>query len=249
MSVLVKNDSGEEIPAYAVMMATGVERLSNNRVAIKVDAFDPDADIEGPPIILVNGPTPLGITGSKRYGCARLADITPGWVAYDTEDGPPAFGEEWGLEDGEWRLKKDSDEQVFQIIGLPDAEKEIVLAAFILEGGEECPNNFRVIVVGNPTTGTFDLTLVLPGGSDTLTLNWDDTAGELETAIEGHAHWDANYSVAAADGPFPMNSISIQLGGGLAGTVVALPSASNVLLSGGARSGVRIERACCEEAV
>lgn len=113
-------------------------------------------------------------------------------------------------------------------------------------GGESCPENFRVVVVGNPTTGTFDLTLVLPGGSDTLTLNWDDTAAEVKTTIEGHAHWDAAYTVVAGDGPFPMNSISLQFAG--TGDLAA-PTVSNITLSGGARSGVRVERACCEEAV
>lgn len=113
-------------------------------------------------------------------------------------------------------------------------------------GGGSCPENFRVVVVGNPTTGTFDLTLILPGGSDAITLNWDDTAAEVATAIEGHAHWDAEYTVAAADGPFPMNSISVQFSG--TGDLAA-PTVSNITLSGGARSGVRVERACCEEAV
>jgi hypothetical protein len=114
-------------------------------------------------------------------------------------------------------------------------------------GGSDCPDNFRIIVVGNPTTGTFDLTLVLPDGSDTLTLNWDDTAAEVEAAIEAHAHWiPADYTVVAADGDFPTNSISIQFSG--TGALNA-PTVSNITLSGGARSGVRVERACCEEAV
>jgi hypothetical protein len=111
---------------------------------------------------------------------------------------------------------------------------------------EECPNNFRIIVVGNPTAGSFDLTLVLPGGSDSFTLDWDATRSDLDAAIEGHAHWDAGYTLSVADGPFPMNSLSFQLGG--AGTI-AQPTVSNITFSGGARSGVRIERACCEEAV
>jgi hypothetical protein len=230
------------------MLVTGVERLPNNCVALKVAAFDPDADTEGPPIILVNESTPLLLTGSRRYGTARVPDVEPGWVAYDTSDGVPEFGEEWGLEDGEWTLKRDSDEQVFKIVGLPDVAKGRVLASYVLESGSDCPNNFRIVVTGNPTTGSFDLTLTLPGGDDTFSLDWDATRTDLQSAIEGHAHWSADYSVEVNDGPFPMTSLSFQLEGDLSGVFVAAPTVDNITLSGGARSGVRVERACCEDA-
>lgn len=248
-TVLVKNMSGEDIPPYAVMLVTGVERLPNNRIALKVDKFTTDRDSDAPPNLLVNTGTTIRISGAEQYGHGTIPDAEPIWVRFDGSSSPPTFGQQWGLEDDEWDLKSDSDESPFTIIGLADFEAERVLATFVQEGGEPCPNAFRIIVVGNPTTGTFDLTLELPDGSDTLTLNWDDTAAEVQTAIESHAHWSSDYDVETADGPFPTNSISIQFGGGLSGEHIDAPTVDNITLSGGARSGVRVERACCEEAI
>ena len=249
MSVLVKNVSGQEIPAWAVMLVTGMERLPNDKIAMEVDSVSVPHDEEGNRVLLINGATPLGITGEKRYGFATIPSEQPFWVRYDTGDGTPEFGEEWGVEDGEWDLKSTSDESAFQILGLPDEDKSRVLATFIPQSND-CPNNFRVIVVGNPTTGTFDMNLTLPGGSGSVTLNWDDTAADLAAAVVGeHPHWDAAYTIDAADGPFPNNSISFQLGGELASIVVEAPTIDTITLSGGARSDVRVERACCEEAL
>jgi len=117
-----------------------------------------------------------------------------------------------------------------------------------------CPPSFRIVVVGNPTTGDFELNLQIPNSSgvltsDVLTIDWDATASDLETAIEGHAQWGAgDYEVVTADGPFPMHSLSFSLRKDLSSVAIPLPTVSNITLSGGARVGVRVERCDCEGA-
>lgn len=145
MSVLVKNVSGEAIPPYAIMLATGVERLTNERVALKVDLYVSDNEAE---ILLVNGGTEIGITGSKRYGHGEIVHYEPFWVAYDSSSGTPAFGETWGVEDDTWILAKDVGG--FTILGLPDAEAERVLCV------RDLTIQVRDAIVGNPAMTSAD---------------------------------------------------------------------------------------------
>lgn len=244
--VLIKNVSGFEIPPWAVMLAIGVERIrGGDLVALKVDSVEIPIQVDSPPLWLINGGNPIGITGSDVYGWGRYAAGDTFWVKYDTSD-TPAFGEEWGVEDNQWHITKDSSDFPFTIVGLPDKKLKRVLATYV-QSSSDCPNAFRIIVVGNPTTGSFYLNLVLPDGDDDLIINWDDTADEVKTQIEGHAHWDPDYTVETGDGPFPTNSISIQFGGSLSGEHIVAPTVNSITLSGGARTGVRVERACCEE--
>lgn len=245
---LVVNVSGEEIPAWAVMQVVGTQRLANDRVAMKVDKYDDDVDLnlEGSATLLVNDSTPLRITGDERYGSAIVPGAEPFWVLYRGSS-VPQFGQHWGVSDDNFGLVRSSDTLPFTIMGQADTAQKRVLAIYIAESND-CPNNFRVIVTGNPTAGTFDLRLTLPGGTDSLTFNYDDTSAEFEQTIRTHSDWDStNYSVSARDGDFPFNSISFQLGGDLAGVFIDAPLPENLDLSGGARCGVRVERACCEE--
>lgn len=133
MILLVKNVSGEEIPAHAVMIATGVERLANDRIAVEVNKPGTDTGTEANTVYIINGTTPLGLTGASRYGHGRIPDLNPLWMAYDSTSGTPAFGDEYGPPDGSWRLDADGDG--FYIYGLPDVETQRVLAGKLLDNG------------------------------------------------------------------------------------------------------------------
>lgn len=231
-----KNTSGMAVPARGIIQITDALTIGRARVLKAVRPINESADKL---LYYINGPTQIA---NNKTGQATRG-LTATWALFDQADGTPEFGEEWGARNGTFKLRK--GEKGFIIVGEPNDDHEVlVVQEFAVES---CPNAFRIIVVGNPTTGAFDLTLVLPGGSDTLTLNWDDTAAEVKTAIEGHAHWDPDFDVETGDGNFPMNSISIQFGGSLNSEHINAPTAGNITLSGGARTGVRIERACCEE--
>lgn len=233
-----KNASGQAVPARGIIQITDALAIGRARVLKAVKPIDDDADKL---LYYINGPTE--IPNNKTGQASRGLHAT--WALFDSADGTPEFGEEWGPKDGSWKLRK--GEKGFIIVGEPNGDDEVLVVQEF--SSNDCPNNFRIVVVGNPTAGAFDMNLALPGGTDAITLNWDDTAAEVKTAIEGHAHWDADFEVDTGDGPFPMTSISIQLGGSLASQVIAALTISNITLSGGARSGVRVERACCEEAL
>ena len=93
--VVCKNNSGEEIPAFAVMRVTGVtdEVL---QVAKPNAASDTKAAVNGPT------PIPIGGHGNATYD-------SPFFVLYDTGDGTPTFGDMWGTESGSWKLRAAND--------------------------------------------------------------------------------------------------------------------------------------------
>ena len=115
--VSCKNDSGEIVPAGAVMRVSGYEADTNS---IKV--AKPNAD--GQTDVCINGPTPIAVDG---YGnCTFDLESGPGTVAYDTADGTPAFDETWGAENGSWKLN--SSKGGFRVFGKPTGATGLVIA-------------------------------------------------------------------------------------------------------------------------
>lgn len=100
-----RNDSGEAVPAYALMRVTGMATVEGRRIHT---ISKPDATYRRR--YLVNGPHEWGI-GKPGWGYWLWhAD----YVLYDTGN-TPAFGEEWGPEPSSWTIKKDAPG--FQIQG------------------------------------------------------------------------------------------------------------------------------------
>lgn len=89
----VLNSSGETVPAFALMRVTGVDTSSGSLIVGK-----PNADNQTN--LLVNGPCeiPSGLQGIGMWG-------VPAVVCYDTGDGTPVAGDEWGAESGGWKLR------------------------------------------------------------------------------------------------------------------------------------------------
>lgn len=195
MSVLVKNESGEEIPAWGIMLVTGTERLTNNRIALTVDQIAIPPTTAGRQYLLINGATPIGLTGDARYGHGTDPRVSE-WIGYDTADGTPAFGSMWGVEDGEWLLKKDAPG--FSIVGLPDTAKGRVTASFL-----ESPQYYFTLtanlsapssLTGTPTTAQALLYTRYAGGTSlsgqvgTITNRWKNL--ELDSGKGGWCVWD-----------------------------------------------------------
>lgn len=91
--IAVKNDTAEEIPAFAVMRVSGRETTGEYKVAM------PNADSQTG--CLINGPVVIPVA---KYG--QALDDFPWAVLYDTGDGTPAVGEAWGPGNGSWKLRK-----------------------------------------------------------------------------------------------------------------------------------------------
>jgi hypothetical protein len=95
----VYNDSGEEIPAFAIMRISGA-RKQNDQFVLEVKQPDTFGS-QGQHV--VNGPQKIA-TG--KYGQCLRADLVS--VLYDSADGTPAFGEQWGPRSGSWKLRKNT---------------------------------------------------------------------------------------------------------------------------------------------
>lgn len=103
-----RNDSGEEIPAFACMRVTGAEVVSTGRVALTVgkpNTFGAQYNH------VFNGPLKVA---NGKYGLCTRSDGAA--ALYDSADGTPAFGESWGPRDATWKLKKNTGGFVVEIV-------------------------------------------------------------------------------------------------------------------------------------
>jgi hypothetical protein len=106
-------------------------------------------------------------------------------------------------------------------------------------GGGSCPaqNAIHALhVFGGPTGGTFTLGLTVTS-TDTITMNWDDTAAEVKTAFETHTDITTG-DVTVTGGPFPDASVVIEFTGNLANTVIDPGHSDWQNLTGGSGVGV-----------
>jgi hypothetical protein len=99
-----RNDSGEEVPGFAVLRPTGVISVEGQAV---LTIAKPDSD--GGSFYFFNGPFPV------KYGKfgSGTADF-PCFAAYDDSDAPQV-GDVWGAKSGQWTLKKGNSG--FKIVG------------------------------------------------------------------------------------------------------------------------------------
>lgn len=89
----VSNASGEVIPAFAAMRVTGVGTDGIFTVA-KPNTNDQTSRI------FFNGPVKIAV-GEKGNGTPSF----PCKAAFDTGDGTPSAGDEWGVENNGWKLR------------------------------------------------------------------------------------------------------------------------------------------------
>lgn len=90
----VYNTSGETVPAFAAMRISGIDSSTGVFTVAKPNTNDATANI------LFNGPVEIP---AAHYGIAT-ADF-PASVRYETGDGTPVNGDEWGVSSGDWKLR------------------------------------------------------------------------------------------------------------------------------------------------
>ena len=97
---------------------------------------------------------------------------------------------------------------------------------------------WHIYVMGKPVGGTLDLTITAGGATETITLNWDDTAAEAKTTLATHSGIASESNLTVTGGPFPNATLSVEFKGDLAGQDIALPLASWSNITGGIGTGV-----------
>ncbi|MFN0055921.1 MAG: hypothetical protein ACKV0T_27570 [Planctomycetales bacterium] len=112
-----RNDSGEKIPAFGIVRLTGVAVLEPGRVVLtagRPNTFGCQWQCA------INGPTPIQ---ADRLGvCTRSPQVA---ALYETADGTPHFGEQWGPRDGGWKLRKQTGG--FGVVGVTNSTAGLVL--------------------------------------------------------------------------------------------------------------------------
>lgn len=138
--LLVKNVSGEEVPAFALLRVTAVTDADfTGEIVYSVDKPN-SSSLDR---LIVNGPMPIPATTNAR---GRATWIFPTFCAFKSSDGTPAAGDNWGPVSGSWELRKVGSG--FTVLGGATSDG-VVLAKWIAGG--------YVIVRGNPT-GPVDAT-------------------------------------------------------------------------------------------
>lgn len=191
--IRVKNDGTDEIPAFGIMLVTGVFRQNNNGVALKVRSIQVPNATAGRAMLLVNSANPIGTGGASRYGWGRNADGV-GWVAYDTAN-TPAFGEMWGVSHESFTLGK--NDPGFEIVGLEDSGNKRVMARLNLEPKCYFQLTAALPAASDMLTGAATATAAVlkhssgsltTGQAITVTNRWEDL--ELDIGKRGYALWD-----------------------------------------------------------
>ena len=97
--LLVKNVSGEEVPAFALMRVTAVTDADfTGEIVYSVDKPN-SSSLDR---LIVNGPMPIPATTNAR---GRATWIFPTFCAFKSSDGTPAAGDNWGPVSGSWDLR------------------------------------------------------------------------------------------------------------------------------------------------
>jgi hypothetical protein len=114
-----RNDAGETIPAFGTIRLTGVAVLEPGRVvltAARPNTFGCQFQCA------LNGPVPIaaGALGTCTRGLFMPA-------LYETTDGVPASGEQWGPRDGGFKLRKHTGG--FSVVGVTKSAAGLVLVS------------------------------------------------------------------------------------------------------------------------
>jgi hypothetical protein len=223
-----RNDSGEEIPARAVIQITGSVTLANGEIVLKADKPD-TAGLAGEHY--VNGPMSVIDGGYGRC----IVPVSPTWVSYDTA-ATPAFGENWGPQDGSFKIATAGSGIL--IVGNVNSTDAVVLARNDKAAVCDPQNEIQIInIFGSPTGGTFDLDVTVDGTTETMTFNYNDTAAACETELETHSKI-ASGDVDCTGGPLPNTAVQVEFQGARANVDIPIMMPDHGSLTGG--SGVAV---------
>lgn len=114
----LKNEGANDVPAHGLINLTGIEKDDSKQWILTGDRPDSAANF----LLAVNGPTQ--IAAGKKGICLPLCPVF--FMAYDTADGTPANEQNWGADNGTFKLKKNFGGGNWAVIGA-DEENEIAL--------------------------------------------------------------------------------------------------------------------------
>lgn len=218
-----KNSTGASMPAFGIFRLEGGARVNNELI--------PNAELSaatGSEALYVNSAIAVADEG---YGNCRSAGDGPFWVRYNTGN-PPANGDVVGPVSGQTYV---DDTGTGLVVIYKDTSKELVLCEKLGSGGGgTCPEVHEITTTGSPSAGSADLTYTIGGTGDTITIAYDDTAAEVETAFETHSEV-ASGDVVVTGGPLPSVAVYVRFTQNLAGVAIALPSISDSITSGDIR--------------
>jgi len=103
--IYVKNESGEEIPAYGCMKVTGTAEPDGQNY---LEVVKPDSDFDA--TFLINGPNAIEDDGR---GIAQASSI----LRILTDGETITNGHQWGPVDGEWYIDKAASTKLFRAVG------------------------------------------------------------------------------------------------------------------------------------
>ena len=101
-------------------------------------------------------------------------------------------------------------------------------------GGVACEEQnciLQIHLIGPPTGGTWTLNLSVNQILQALTINYNDNAAAVQTAIEGHTQLSPG-DVSCSGGPLPDSTIDVEFIGNFAKTDIQVPGATWTGLTG-----------------
>lgn len=120
IGVSFSNSTEEEIPAHAVIRISGTATDNQSTIfnGAKPNTYGSQFSH------YINGSE--DVIAGQAGTCFDPRALEGGVVAlYDSDDGTPLFGEQWGPRSGTWKLKKSTGG--FRVVGVVDSEEHLVL--------------------------------------------------------------------------------------------------------------------------
>lgn len=231
--ITFRNDSGETVPAYAVIRITGVG--DEGSMGFVLTADKPNEETDSYRYYVNSG---LAVAADTYGKCTEAMSPIP--VLIDESEGDLEFGQEVGPEDDEWKVTSEGEGFIF--LGyFTDA------AVFVTKqsGGGHCEQNEQrqISFNGTPTGGSWVMTLVVNGVSSNLTVPYNASATSLRTLIEGHSEVGAgNVTVTGTGSSFPGGAMLVEFTGDLANQPIGAMIQNVNGLTGGTGVGVHIVR-------
>lgn len=104
----------------------------------------------------------------------------------------------------------------------------------LVDGGCGCPEVHEITTTGQPTAGSSDLPYEFNSVTEDVTINWDDTAAEVQAAFETHSEVVSG-DVVVTGGPLPRVAIYIKFAQNHAGQSIDLPEPDGDFTDGSIR--------------
>lgn len=224
------NLTNEIIPAFAVMQ---IAAMTKKRGRFIYAVEKPDGVTTGQREFLINGPIEVE---PEEFGTG--ADAVQPVLAKmnEGEDSPVIFGE-YGPEEDSWFLSSTKTGFVSQCSGQNIASEGIsndpltVMVKRVSGSGGGCSGQNEqqgLFIIGNPTGGTFTLTV---GALTTSALDYDATAEDIQAAIEALDGYTSG-DITVSGGPANEAALVLTWGGELAETAPGIITPNWGLLEG-----------------